>query len=210
MESKLKLPIILASTSPRRIYLMNQLKLTIEVKSPNVDEKPKNREKPDKLVQRLSREKAESVRDIAVQRYPESLIIAADTVVVAPNGRKILGKPVDADEAKKMLKMLSGKTHLVLTGYCILYANGKGNSKKIDRVVRSKVKMRSLSAKMIDQYVATGEPMDKAGAYGAQGIGMALIDEISGSYTNVVGLPMAQLFMDLEKVFKISLFSWMT
>lgn len=188
---------------------MSQVRLAIEVQTPEVDEKPKYREKPDQLVSRLSREKAESIRGIAVQRYDNCLVVAADTVVVAPDGKKILGKPASPEDAKNMLKMLSGKTHSVFTGYCILHANRKGSGKKVVKVIKSKVKMRSLSAKIIDRYVATGEPMDKAGAYGAQGLGMTLVEWIDGSYTNVVGLPIAQVFMDLEKVFKIDLFSWM-
>lgn len=188
---------------------MSQVHLTVEVQTPHVDEKPKFREKPAALVQRLCREKAESIREIAVQRYENSLVIAADTIVVAPDGKKILGKPSNPEDAKKMLKLLSGKAHTVLTGYCILQANRKGPAKKVIRVVQSKVKMRTLNSDLIDRYVASGEPMDKAGSYGAQGLGMTLVEKIDGSYTNVVGLPMAQVFMDLDKIFKISLFSWM-
>lgn len=206
--SRLKLPIILASTSPRRIYLMSQVLLPVEVQTPLSDERVKRGEKPRSLVSRLAKEKAESIREIAIQRYESSLILAADTVVVAPTSSKILGKPKDADDAARMLKMLAGKTHLVLTGYCALLATRKKVDRKIVRVVESKVKMRSLNSKTIEKYVASGEPMDKAGAYAAQGLGMALIERIEGSYTNVVGLPIAQVFMDFEKVFKITLFSW--
>jgi septum formation protein len=188
---------------------MSQVRFGIEVQTPQADEKPKPKELPRKLVERLAREKAESIKEICIQRYETSIIIAADTIVISPDGRKILGKPKDADEARKMLKLLAGKKHTVLTGYCILSASTKGPNKKVIRVVESKVKMRALSPVMIDRYVASGEPMDKAGAYGAQGLGMALIEQIDGSYTNVVGLPMAQVFMDLEKSFKISLYSWM-
>jgi septum formation protein len=188
---------------------MSQIHLPIEVQHPQTDEKPKKGEKPSALVSRLSREKAASVREIAIQKYDTSLIIAADTIVVAPNGRKILGKPTDPTEAVQMLKMLSGKTHTVLTGYCLWMATRKKPDKKIVRVVQSKVKMRSLSKREIERYVESKEPMDKAGAYAAQGLGMALIERINGSYTNVVGLPMTQILIDLEKAFKIELFSWM-
>lgn len=208
MKSKLKIPILLASTSPRRILLMTQVHLPIEVQTPMVDEKPKPNEKPDRLVARLAREKAQSVREIAIQRYESCLILAADTLVVAPDGRKILGKPKDQDDARKMLKLLAGKTHTVLTGYSILLATRTQKSKQIVRVVKSRVKLRPLTAKTIDLYVASEEPMDKAGSYAAQGLGMALVEEIKGSYTNVVGLPMAQVCKDLEKIFKINLFSW--
>jgi len=209
VKTESKIPIVLASTSPRRIYLMSQVRFGVEVQTPQADERPKPKEKPKKLVERLAREKAESVREIAIQRYQTSIVLAADTIVVSPDGRKILGKPKNPEDARKMLKLLAGKKHTVLTGYCILLATTKGPNKKVIRVVESKVKMRSLSSQMIDRYIASGEPMDKAGAYGAQGLGMALIESIDGSYTSVVGLPMAQVFMDLEKIFKINLFSWM-
>lgn len=207
-ERGLSIPIILASTSPRRIYLMSQIHLPVEVQTPQSDEKAKKGEKPKMLVSRLSKEKAESIREIALRRYESSLIIAADTIVVSPLGNKILGKPKDPEEAKKMLRMLAGKTHLVLTGYCAILVDRKKADRKVVRVVESKVKMRTLTAGMIERYVASGEPMDKAGAYAAQGLGMALIERIHGSYTNVVGLPMTQVCMDLEKTFKIPLFSW--
>ncbi len=206
--SALKIPVILASTSPRRIYLMSQIHLPIEVLTPQSDEKPLKGEKPNPLVSRLSTEKAQSVKEVALQRFGNCLIIGADTIVVSPNQQKILGKPKDRDEAIKMLKMLAGKTHVVLTGYCALMATLKKPDRKIVRVVQSKVKLRPLTRTLIEKYVDSGEPMDKAGAYAAQGLGMALIERIEGSYANVVGLPIAQVLMDLEKTFKISLFSW--
>lgn len=208
MDSGLQMPIILASTSPRRLYLMSQVHLNVEVQAPQVDEKPKPREKPQSLVSRLALEKAQSVCEIAIQRYEKSLVIAADTIVVSPNGKKILGKPNDVSDAKKTLKMLADKTHLVLTGYCLLLATRGATPKKLTRVVRSKVKIRALTPAMIERYVASGEPMDKAGSYAAQGMGMALIERIDGSYTNVVGLPMSQILMDIEKLCKVPLFSW--
>ncbi len=210
MKSDLTIPIILASTSPRRIFLMSQVNLAVEVQTPQCDEKPLTKEKPRDLVFRLARNKAESVHMIAIQKHEQCIILAADTIVVAPGGRKILGKPNSPQEAHKMLKLLSSKKHTVLTGYCILFASRTKKKKRIVRVVQSRVKMRSLTDKEIARYVASGEPMDKAGAYGAQSLGMTLIESIEGSYTNVVGLPMTQIFIDLEKSFDIPLFSWMT
>ena len=204
------IPIILASTSPRRIDLMNQVQFIVEVQSPQTDEKPKKNEKPKTLVSRLAWEKAESIRDLAMTRYDKSVIIAADTVVVAPDGKQILGKPRNTAEAYRMLKKLSGKKHTVFTGYCLLLASKQKPVKQTVRVIQSKVKMRSLTKHEIIQYIASGEPMDKAGAYGAQGLGMLLIEKIEGSYTNVVGLPMAQVFSDLAKDFDIPLFSRMS
>jgi len=208
LETSQAIPIVLASTSPRRIYLMSQVHLKVEVLRPVADEAPRPREKPLALVKRLARDKAESVMGVTVQRFGKAIILAADTIVVAPNKRTILGKPQDADEARKMLKSLAGKTHTVFTGYCLMSVAPGKKPKILVRVVPAKVKMRPMSKEAIERYVATGEPMDKAGSYAAQGMGMALIDQISGSYTTVVGLPMTQVLQDLEKSFGLSLFSW--
>jgi septum formation protein len=212
----MKTKIILASTSPRRIDLMKQVGLHCEVKSPDADETPRRGESPAKLVARLAREKAQSVaRKSKPSKSSNTLIIAADTIVVDPSGKTILNKPRNTAEARKMLKMLAGKTHTVLTGYCI-YEIDKATTKSpsdravhhhMVRVVRSKVTIRKLSPKQIAAYVATGEPMDKAGAYAAQGIGMAFIAKLNGSYTNVVGLPMSQLLSDLETHFGVRVLS---
>jgi septum formation protein len=138
-----------------------------------------------------------------------AIIIAADTIVVSPNGKNILGKPKDQSDAEKTLKSLVGKTHTVLTGYCILVrAAGQPEKKRIRRV-KSLVKMRSLSPREIARYVKSGEPMDKAGAYAAQGIGTALVESLRGSYTNVVGLPIAQLLLDLEQMMGCEFIEWL-
>jgi septum formation protein len=193
--------IILASTSPRRIELMKQVGLVCEVIAPNADETPRRGEKPAALVARLAREKAASV---ASTIEGNSIIVAADTIVVDPSGRKILGKPTSVADARKMLSMLAGRKHTVLTGYCIS-ETGENAYQKV-RVVKSTVVMRKLSRAQIEAYVATGEPMDKAGSYAAQGLGMALIEKINGSYANVVGLPVSQLWMDLETHFGMKAF----
>jgi septum formation protein len=198
--------IILASSSPRRIELLSQLGLQFETRSPDVDEKQLRGEKPAELVARLARGKAEVVDDSL--GMGSRLVIAADTIVVAPDGKKVLGKPRNRAEALRMLRTISGKTHTVLTGYCLLGSNGMGGQDTIVRVVKSKVKIRKLSTRDLAAYLATGESMDKAGAYAAQGHGAALIEAITGSYTNVVGLPMAQLAWDLEAGFGVPLFGW--
>jgi septum formation protein len=201
--------IILASSSPRRIELLKQLGLKFESKSPDVDETPLRGEKPAALVARLASAKAEAV-DEALSPGPR-LVIAADTIVVAPGGKKVLGKPRTRAEAGRMLRTIAGKTHTVLTGYCLLGTHaraGDGYQQSVIRVVRSLVKIRKLSRAEIAAYLATGESMDKAGAYAAQGHGAALIEEIRGSYTNVVGLPVAQLARDLEVGFGVPLFGW--
>jgi septum formation protein len=192
--------LILASSSPRRIELLRQVGFAPIVAAPNADETPKRGEAPRELVQRLAKEKARSIA-CGLAGAEDWIVIAADTIVVAPGGKRILGKPLDVSDARKMLKSLAGRTHVVFTGYCVLSAK-----KTVVRVVKSNVTMRAMSAADIAAYVDSGEPMDKAGSYAAQGIGMALIEKLSGSYTNVVGLPMAQLLKDLERNFDVTLF----
>lgn len=207
--------IILASSSPRRIDLLQQAGLSPIIASPDVDETLIPRENPRAMVARLAREKAEAVgMRYAIGELPgaskidEALIIAADTTVVAPDGKRILGKPESARDAERMLATLSGKTHTVFTGYCLLklkrVGRGEFEPHLLGRVVSSRVRMRKLSRADIANYVRTGEPMDKAGAYGAQSIGMALIDSITGSYANVIGLPICQLMQDLERSFGVA------
>lgn len=198
--SSMNCPIILASTSPRRIELLKQVGLDFVSVAPFADETPKKKEPAAKMVARLAKEKAESMVNHALREYGLGLIIGSDTTVVAPNG-KILGKPVDRANAIQMLGSLAGKTHTVLTAYCILSVAREMAPKKLVRIVTTKVKMRKLSKKQIETYVDTGEMMDKAGAYAAQGIGMSLIESITGSYSNVIGLPVAQLMADLESRF---------
>ncbi len=191
---------------------MKTARIRVVVASPDTDETRRRGESPRQMVRRLAQEKAQSVAVWAGERYSNAVIIAADTTVVAPDGKKVLGKPRSRDEAVRMLSSLAGETHTVLTGYCVLnvefgnVANLRSKNADITtRVVSSKVKMRKLSRQIIERYVESGEPMDKAGAYAAQGIGMNFIDSISGSYTNVVGLPMSQLLSDLECDFGIQI-----
>ena len=195
--------IILASTSPRRQQLLKDIGFNFEIHQPTSVELEIQGESPKKMVSRLAVEKAENVAGRILGKK-ESLIIAADTTVVSPDGKKTLGKPVDASDAVKILRSISGRTHRVFTAYCLLLVSNKKIKKKWSAVVETKVKMRKLTAAQIKNYVRSGEPMDKAGAYGAQGIGMCLIESIQGSYTNVVGLPMSELVEDLKAQFKIA------
>ncbi len=208
-ESKSDLLIILASTSPRRLDLVKQVRLPVIVIAPDADETPFRGEKPKQLVQRLSLAKALSAQTMIRNQNRAGFIVAADTIVVSPQGKKVLGKPADSTEARRMLKSLSGKTHSVLTGYCILNSQSTSKKEPWVRVVETKVKMRQLTEKTIADYISTGEPMDKAGSYGAQGIGGALIEKIEGSFTNVVGLPITEILKDLEVGFKIKPLSWL-
>jgi septum formation protein len=195
--------IILASTSPRRVQLLAAAKIKAKAVAPLCDESIFKDESPRRLVRRLSLTKAHSV---ALRLRPSTrlgvLVIAADTVVVEPAGRRILNKPRSATEAKRMLGLIAGRTHQVLTGFTILELKGRSR-RVLTRVVSSQVTMRQLSRQQIAAYVRTGEPMDKAGAYAAQGLGMNFITSIRGSYTNVVGLPMAELLEALESKFGV-------
>lgn len=198
--------IILASTSPRRIEMLKNLGIVCKVVSPHADETPRKGEKPAALVARLALAKARSVATKLKHGARTSLIISADTIVVEPSGKKILNKPRSTREAFQMLQKLQGVTHTVLTGYCILEIDPdekKGFAHSHIRIVRSRVTMRALSPTQIRAYIKSGEPMDKAGSYAAQGIGMALIEKINGSYANVVGLPVSQLIRDLEEHFEV-------
>ena len=182
---------------------MAQVGFNVLVRKPGTDENTREGESPSELVGRLAEEKATDVAAAIAKEYPNAIIIAADTTVVAPDGKTILGKPENTADAERMLRSLAGETHTVLTGYCIIRTvSGKPEKIRV-RVVKSRVRMRKLTHREISQYVSTGEPMDKAGSYAAQGIGMSLIRSLRGSYTNVVGLPMAHLVADLKRNYGI-------
>ncbi len=194
-KSKLEAPsLVLASGSPRRIELLRAIGLNPEVFKPEVDETPVRGESARAMVRRLARMKAK----VAVQGFAESIVLAADTTVVGTDGKRILGKPESAADALRMLRQLRGKSHTVLTGYCL--AQG---TKVFSRVVASRVVMRDVKLSVLEAYVATGEPLDKAGAYGIQGLGGLLVESIRGSYTNIVGLPVSHVVADLETHFGI-------
>lgn len=192
--------IYLASTSPRRRQLLTQVGYDFETLSPEVDEIERVGESPRAMVKRFALEKAEA----AFRRVPagaRGVLISADTTVVSPDGKRVLNKPTSAKHAEKILASISGKRHIVFTGYAVFaFTDGK-ITKRHYAVVKTAVQMRKIPPAVAREYIASGEPMDKAGAYGAQGIGMCLIESIRGSYTNVVGLPMAELVEDLEKKF---------
>jgi septum formation protein len=206
-SSSLNCPIILASSSPRRIELLKLAGLNPIVKRPDINEDKKRNETPKQMVARLSREKAEAILPQALWEFGMAVLISADTTVVTPNGKSVLGKPANERDAFRMLKAISGKTHLVHTGYCILAAAREHKMQRIVRVVTTRVTMARLNDDSIRRYISTGESMDKAGAYAAQGIGMALIEKISGSYTNVVGLPITEVMEDLNTMLGIQYLS---
>lgn len=181
--------IILASTSPRRKDLLEKTGLLFEIATSNYEEDMTLRLPPHELAKHLSKGKA-----VAVARdYTDAVIIAADTFIIF--GDKILGKPYTSEKAKETLAMLSGSTHSIITGFTILDTK---SGKNISHTTETKVHFRKLTTEEIDAYVATGEPLDKAGAYGIQGLGSELVDKIEGSFSNVVGLPVEEVMVALK------------
>jgi septum formation protein len=191
--------VILASGSPRRKELLSWAGVEYEIMVSDVDETPKKKESPAAMVKRLSFEKALAVAERLTSSKGTVVIIAADTTVVSPQG-KILGKPVNEKDALKMISDIQGKTHLVLTGYALVKLKNGKLDQAVSKMVKTAVTMRKLSKMEQKFYLSRGESMDKAGAYAAQGYGMVLIEKISGSYTNVVGLPMKEVLEDLQKI----------
>ncbi len=187
---KKNVKLILASGSPRRIELLKILGCKFQIISSKDEERINPRLSPIENAKRISRLKALNV----ASKISEGIVIAADTMVVL--GKKILGKPKNKKEAEKMLRNLSGKEHRVITGLAVVNAETK---KIMQDVVITKVRFRKLSKNLIDKYIATGEPLDKAGAYGIQGKASLLVESIKGDYFNVVGLPLNALNQLLEK-----------
>ncbi len=192
---------ILASQSPRRRQLLEELGYRLTVVPADIDETPSPDETPVQLVERLSREKAEATRRAAAEEGledPDGLLVAADTIVWDDSGNA-LGKPSDADDARRMLGELSGRAHHVSTGCCLMELGPDGEAAAtVSFVETTDVEFWPLSEAQINAYVATGEPMDKAGAYGIQGRGRVLVREIRGDYFSVVGLPVSRLVRTIE------------
>lgn len=182
------LPLILASGSPRRRELLDLMGLTYTVETPDVDESFSGR--PSETVMEISRRKATAV----AARHSDSIIIAADTLVFADGA---LGKPHTPERAKEMLRSLAGNWHHVYTGITVINTRSGRVLRNVDK---TRVHLVPMTEQEIDAYVATGEPLDKAGAYGIQGIGGMFVDRIDGSYSNVVGLPMSMLRIMLAQV----------
>jgi septum formation protein len=175
--------LILASASPRRRELLRTVGVPFRVVPSRVEEVPRPGEPPLRFVRRAALEKGEEV----ASRHASTFVLSADTIVVA--GGKILGKPADRKEGHRMLSLLAGREHLVHTAACLLRADG---GYRDALCVTTRVRFRPLTKEEIAAYLRTGESDDKAGAYAAQGAGNLLIDRISGSFSNVVGLPMTQ------------------
>jgi septum formation protein len=182
--------IILASASPRRKEILATTGLGFTVCKSRYEEDLTISKEPRSLARFLSRKKAEAV----AQMYSDAVIIAADTFIVYKN--KLLGKPASPDDARRMLKMLSGKVHSVITGFTIIDSK---NNKRISRSLETKVYFKKLTKGEINAYVRSGEPLDKAGAYAIQGRGAVFIEKIEGDFFNVVGLPVCALAESLKK-----------
>jgi len=200
--------LVLASASPRRQELLRNAGMSFAVQPADVDEAPLKNEGPRECAERLAREKALTVR----RSRPHDAVLGADTIVVVDE--TILGKPVDAQDAARMLRMLSGREHRVITGVCLIkpvpstqypVPSGRSSARDENRDENlhlgsetTLVTMSEISDKEILEYVATGEPMDKAGAYAIQGIASRWIPRIEGDYSNVVGLPVALVYRMLR------------
>ncbi len=194
--------LILASASPRRQELLRNAGIPFRVQPADIDESPRVGEGAQECAERLAREKALAV----FQAHPQSYVLGADTIVVVDD--TILGKPRDANDAAQMLRLLSGRTHAVITGVCVVGPDAVGSVVSCQLLVASRTETASettlvtfceISESEIRDYVATGEPMDKAGAYGIQGIASRWIPRIEGDYSNVVGLPVARVYAMLRE-----------
>jgi septum formation protein len=180
-ESVFREPLLLASTSPRRAEILRAVDWPFEILAPHIDEARIGDEAPAQYVRRLARMKAAAV----ASQQNEGLVLGADTVVVVDG--EVLGQPRDTQDARRMLQLLRGKWHEVLTGVALVRAGEKGCS-IVDHEC-SRVRFSQIDDNEVEWYIATGEPMGKAGAYAVQGRGALFIEEIQGDYFNIVGLP---------------------
>lgn len=195
MSDAAALRVVLASQSPRRRDLLDLVGIAHAVRPADVDERVRDGEPAPDYVERLAREKAQAVADVL--EAGEALVVAADTTVVIDGA--ILGKPADVAEARAMLRLLSGRTHEVFTGMAVRRL-GDAETRAASAVERVAVTFRALTDAEIAEYVATGEPMDKAGAYGIQGYGATIVERVDGDYFAVMGLSLARLVALLRAV----------
>lgn len=189
-RAELKPRLVLASASPRRLMLLSQIGIEPDALRPaSLDETPRRAEMPRSYVSRLARAKAEAARDLIAndKDHAESFVLAADTVVT--HGRSIFGKPKNVEEAQAMLLRLSGRSHRVLTGLCLITPDDRVRLK----IVETRVRFKRLSKEDMQSYLASREWRGKAGGYAIQGIAGCFIQKLSGSYTNVVGLPLTEV-----------------
>ena len=177
--------LILASASPRRADLLREAGIDVEIQPAHVNEDVEPGETPEGYVRRVADAKGQAVS----QRMPDRFVLAADTAVVVDG--QILGKPSNAEDAARMLRLLSGRSHLVVSGVCLIKNGAPAVTTEVETTV---VEFAGLLPAEIAWYVASGESMDKAGGYGIQGLASRFVTRITGSYTNVVGLPIAVVY----------------
>ena len=180
--------LVLASKSPRRRELLKEISNQFEVAPSSIKEMLDIGLRPEENARNIARAKAESI----APSFPNCWVIGADTLVTLDD--EIFGKPDDEKDAERILKRLSGREHIVVTGICVV-----GPEKSFDKCVFSKIKIKPLTIQEIKDYIATGEPMDKAGAYAIQGKGSFMVRSFSGSKTNIIGLPIDELKLLLKK-----------
>jgi septum formation protein len=183
--------LVLASASPRRRELLEQLGLKLEVTPANVDETPLPGERPAEYVRRVAAAKCDAVAATRAPELPVLPTLGADTIVIVDD--QILGQPRDEDDARRMLLALGGRRHDVTTAYRVSFGG-----RTLDRAVTTTVSFRSLQPAEVDAYLACGEWTGKAGAYAVQGRAGAFVTELRGSHTNVIGLPLAEVLADLQ------------
>ncbi len=196
--------VILASASPRRRQFFTDLGISFSILVSGFEEKHIPGERPEEYVERNARQKAVSACQLCSSVEREGVVVGADTIVVSPEGH-ILEKPRDVEDAYRMLRLLSGRKHRVLSGFAIIDAS----STRVlhSAVVQTAVSFRRIEEAEIRAYVATGEPLDKAGGYGIQGRAAVFVDTVEGSYTNVVGLPLCEIVDALKVHAGLRLFS---
>ncbi|MGD0964775.1 MAG: Maf family protein [Candidatus Acidiferrales bacterium] len=186
--------LILASASPRRAEILRNAGFTFDISPADVDEAILRDERADDYVQRLAEEKARSALERVGRDATPAIVIGADTTVVA--GSHILSKPTSQEDARRMLRLLSGQTHEVLTGLSVIHSTDARSDSEVET---TRVSFAHLSESEIEEYLGTGEPFDKAGAYGIQGIGGRYVTRMEGCYFNVMGLPLSRLWFMLRK-----------
>jgi septum formation protein len=187
--------LILASSSPRRAEVLRNAGFVFEVRPADVDETRLPHESAENYVRRVAQAKARAISEPARAAAERAIVIAADTTVVAEG--QILAKPEDAADARRMLSLFNGKTHEVLTALCIINVPA---AKEALHVEKTRVEFLKMSKEEIESYIQTGEPFDKAGAYGIQGIAGRFATRIEGCYFNVLGLPLSRLWTTLQSL----------
>ena len=187
--------LILASSSPRRRDLLTACAIPFQIIPAAIDEQPFPHERAEVYVRRLALAKAEAV----AQHYPEAIVLGADTIVTIDD--LLLGKPQTPHAARQMLHRLRGREHAVMTGVAVIAGRmvERSGDRYAQAVVASRIRMHQFTAATIEWYLATGEPLDKAGAYAVQGLGAALVERVEGSYTNAVGLPLTETLTLLRR-----------